>query len=115
MYVDALRKACPSLDEVWLMGPRVDDEEARGSDWEFLAFGDREALKEVRSDGRWQRPDVRLFVVVDGDRFESAWGQPESGRLSAIGWSVEDGMSASYAAARENRAASERRAAVRVR
>ncbi len=115
MYVDALRKACPGIEQVWLTGPRVDDDEARGADWEFLAFGNREVLDEVRADARWQRSDVRLYVVVDGDRFEAAWGAPDSGRLSGLGWRVDDVQSASYALARDGAAGPERRSAVRVR
>lgn len=110
MYVDTLRKAYPSIGEIWLLGPRVNDEDEQGSEWDLLAFADGTALAGIRANPAVHRDDVHLMIVTDGDRFERAWGSSEPGRLSSIRWRVEDLHTASYAkdgAARE--------AAVRVR
>lgn len=120
MYVDGLRKACPAIEEVWLVGPRVNEPEHRGSDWELVAFADRRVLDAVRADRSWQRPDVSLLVVVDGDRYEKAWGGSESGSLSRLDWRLEDPHTATYvdggAARRDGTDAARRRSsAVRVR
>lgn len=110
MYVDALRKKHPAIGEVWLLGPRVNAEESRGEQWDLLAFADDKVLAAVRGDPASRRDDVRLSVVVDGDRFEAAWGDGKSGRLSDMGWRVEDLHNASYASG-----AAARASAVRVR
>jgi len=110
MYVDGLRKRYPSLDEVWLLGPRVNEEEKRGSDWDLLAFGDAHALAAIRSDRSVHRDDLNFMVVTDGDRFEKAWGDPEPGRLADLQWRREDPHSATYVAQE-----GDREAAVRVR
>jgi len=112
MYVDALRKKCPAIDQVWLLGPRANDPESRGTDWDLLLFADARVLREVRSDASWRRGDLNLMIVTDGDRFESAWGEP-AGSLAAMQWRLDDPQSATYldgAGDSENRAA-----AVRVR
>src|SRR5690606_33810607 len=95
MYVDAPRKEYPSIDEVWLLGPRVNDERTRGSEWELLAFGNKRVLDAIRAKPSLPRDDLKLMIVIDGDRFEPAWGGAERGRLSSIGWRVEDLHSAS--------------------
>lgn len=110
MYVDRLRQRIPQIDEVWLLGPRVNDDEHRGHDWDLLAFADESALEAMRADASLHRDDLHLNVVTDGDRFEPAWGSGRPGRLTELDWRVEDLHSASYASD-----ASQRKTAVRVR
>jgi hypothetical protein len=116
MYVDALRKQHSSIAEVWLIGPRANATEARGKEWELLMFADDAVLETVRSDPAWHRDDVSLRVVVDGERFQSPWGEPRPGRLSDMKWRAEDLQSASYVEPGAGRdGATSRLAAVRVR
>lgn len=96
MYVDALRKDYPSIEEVWLLGPRVNEEPDRGGGWDLLAFADEGALDAIRANSAVHRSNLHLSIVIDGDRFESAWGAPRTGRLSSIRWRVEDLHSATY-------------------
>lgn len=110
MYVDALRKQYPSIDEVWMLGARVNDEHTRGSEWDLLVFGDRAALSAIRAEPSLHRSDLNLMIVIDGDRFERAWGGRDQGRLSALEWRVEDLHSATYL-----RGGAARETAVRVR
>lgn len=97
MYVDRLREAYPSIDEIWLLGSRVNAARERGGEWELLAFADNDALDGIRADASVHRDDLHLSIVTDGDRFERAWGSPQPGSLSSIRWRVEDLHSASYA------------------
>jgi hypothetical protein len=95
MYVDALRKKFSAIGDVWLLNPGGDGTETRGR-WDLLAFADAKVLDAIRSDPDLQRDDVRMLLAVDGERFESAWGEAESGRLSDIGWRVDDLHNASF-------------------
>ena len=47
--------------------------------WDLLAFGDRAALDRLRGASDLRRADVLLRVVVDGNRFEAAWGGAGAG------------------------------------
>lgn len=95
MYVDALRKEFSAIGDVWLLNADSSGSETRGR-WDLLAFADRKVLDAIRSNPSLQRDDVKMLVAVDGDRFEAAWGAAESGRLSDLGWRVEDLHNASY-------------------
>lgn len=110
MYLDGLRKAYPSIDQVWLLGPRVNEDDERGSEWDLLAFADESALAGIRADRSVHRAGLNLMIVLDGDRFEGAWGARRSGRLSSIHWRVRDLHSATYVGDR-----GAREAAIRVR
>jgi hypothetical protein len=96
MYLDRVRKLCPSIEQVWALGPRVNDAEARHTSWELLAFGDSSALETIRADRGLERDDLVLLVVTDGDRYENAWGDPRPGRLSEVEWHLDDPHTASY-------------------
>lgn len=119
MYVDDLRRRVPQIGEVWLLGPRVNDEHHRGSDWDLLAFADEAALRTIRSDPSLHRDDLHLSVVTDGDRFRPAWapaggdggeGRLVEGRLADLDWRVEDLHVAHY-----TQPSGRRETAVRVR
>jgi hypothetical protein len=54
---------------------------------ELLAFADHATLASLRKCSELHRSDVELLVVVDGDAFESAWGERQvSGSLSRWAW-----------------------------
>lgn len=111
MYVDTLRQRHASIDEVWVLAQKPsDDAGQRRGEWELLAFADASTLSALKRDGSVHRGDVNLMVVTDGDRFESAWGRRRSGRLSDIGWRLENLHSATYLVG-----GSTRESAVRVR
>ena len=96
MYIDALRKQYSAIGDVWLLEPEQGGTETRAC-WDLLVFADGGVLDAVRADSASHRGDVTLLVVVDGDRFETAWGKSVSGRLSDMGWRVEDLHNASFA------------------
>lgn len=109
MFVDALRQRYEAIDQVWLLGHRMSDDE-HGGEWTLLAFADASTLRELRRDPSVHRDDLNLFVVTDGNRFEQAWGEPVAGELEALGWQLEDPHSATF---RTNASGTE--TAVRVR
>jgi hypothetical protein len=118
MYVDALRKQYSTIAEVWLLDPQTKAGEAPRKRWELLMFADAEVLDALRSDPTWYRDHVRLRIVVDGESFETPFGEPRSGRLSEMKWRLEDLQKASYVdtAPDTERAAQEsQRSALRVR
>lgn len=110
MYVDELRKRCSSIAEVWLLDPQPNARTSRCASWQFMVFGNKDTLRALRKDATLHRRDVQFIVVTDGDRFESAWGNPRAGRLSEIAWQPLSLHSATYLAAE-----SAEKTAVRVR
>jgi hypothetical protein len=70
---------------VWSVGHA--DAAAAQERCELLVFADRPTLQSLRKSARLQRADVDLLVVVDGDRFENAWGERRlSGSLARWAW-----------------------------
>ena len=54
---------------------------------ELLVFADRPTLQRLRKSAPAHRADIDLLVVIDGDRFENAWGEPRvSGSLARWAW-----------------------------
>jgi hypothetical protein len=92
LRIDEMRKACPGIEQVWLLRHRPEPPE-----WDLLAFGDSRSLDTLRGEGFGRRPDMQLLVVVDGDRFEPAWGKHPSGNLRDIDWRIEDADTATFA------------------
>src|SRR5690606_35636376 len=101
LRIDEMRQACPGIDQAWLLRHRSDPPE-----WDLLAFADRRALEELRGEKFWRRSDVRLLVVVDGDRFEAVVGDKgvaaRDGRLRDIDWHLEDAETATFIAPGES-------------
>jgi hypothetical protein len=75
----------PGIRAVWSLGNP--DDAAQPSGRELLAFADRPTLERLRAAEDLHRADVQLLVVVDGDRFENAWGPCRlSGSLARWAW-----------------------------
>jgi len=54
---------------------------------ELLAFADAATLERLRRSTDLHNADVELLVVIDGDRFENAWGPRKlSGSLARWAW-----------------------------
>jgi hypothetical protein len=97
MYLDELRARFDSIEEVWLIGPRVDADDAREAPWEFLLFADVELLEALRRDSSWWRDGTAAAVVTDGERVEPAWGSAPAGSLQDWQWRLASPRSARYA------------------
>jgi hypothetical protein len=98
MYVDRLRKRFDSIEEVWLIGAHANGTGSRDSDWELLIFADEEVLAALRSEAQWQRSDVSLLIVVDGEHFEKVGDDARRSSLASIEWYLRDPQSATYRA-----------------
>ena len=82
-FLQHLLKSCLDLRSLWLLGDAAAAPEREAPlPWEMIGFADERTLSQLRYAEALHRPDVRLFIVTDNDRFESAWGQPASGRLA---------------------------------
>lgn len=90
LYLDLLAEHCPDIRSVWEIGVRADDEvlgTCAPFGWDLIAFADEDTLQQLRAATELHRPDVRLRVVLDGNRFEPAWGDAAlSGSLFDWGW-----------------------------
>jgi hypothetical protein len=54
---------------------------------ELLAFADAATLERLRRSSDLHDAEVELLVVIDGDRFENAWGPRKlSGSLARWAW-----------------------------
>lgn len=101
LYLDLLAEHCPDIRSVWEIGARADDEvlgTCAPFGWDLIAFADEDTLQQLRAATELHRPDVRLRVVLDGNRFEPAWGDAAlSGSLSEWGWKRVSEREAFYA------------------
>jgi hypothetical protein len=78
-----------SLDvrAVWSIGHTEPAVAPADAAWHLLVFADTPTLQRLRKSDHLHRADVELLVVVDGDRFENAWGgQRLSGSLGRWAW-----------------------------
>jgi hypothetical protein len=98
MFIDIARERHPGMDEVWLLGKPSDHSRGKEGLWTLLTFGNEAVLESLRADSSLHRCDVRLWVVTDGDRYVSAWGEGESGTLTSLEWRRGGADSAAYVA-----------------
>ena len=87
-FIAPITESCPSIRSVWRTGYCAQTElldSSRPHDLELVAFADEAALQYLRNAESLHRRDVRLLVVTDGNRFESAWGDT-SGTGSMLQW-----------------------------
>ena len=86
-FLSRVLVSCLEIRSVWSMVLGGDDPEQTASQYELLAFADPMTLRHLRNLEDLHRTDVELLVVVDGDRFESAWGPRRlSGSLARWAW-----------------------------
>ena len=103
-FLAELQAYCPGLTSVWMLGARAVGTAAHGpapAIWDLLAFADTLSLQRLRDARHLHRPDVRLRIVTDGDRFDLAWGEPcAAGSLSQWDWAQANDREAFYSQAR---------------
>jgi hypothetical protein len=76
---------------------------SRPHDFELVAFADVAALQCLRKAESLHRHDVRLLIVTDGNRFESAWGDiPCTGSMLQWNWRQANEKAAYYFETRWN-------------
>jgi hypothetical protein len=75
------------IQAVWSVGHGVDNDPRDDDLTELLVFADRRTLEQLRKRDDLHEPGVAIFVVLDGDLFETAWGaQRLSGSLARWAW-----------------------------
>ncbi len=103
-FVADLQACCPALRAVWLLGGRAVANAPRSSApaiWDLMAFADAPSLQRLRGARQLHRPDVRLRIVTDGDRFGLSWGEASgAGSLSQWDWVQVNEREAFYSEAR---------------
>jgi hypothetical protein len=86
-FLSRLLLHCLSVRSVWSVGHDRLELQAPHEGRELLVFADGHTLHKLRQNDHLHRADLQLFVVIDGDRFESAWGpQRVSGSLARWAW-----------------------------
>jgi hypothetical protein len=95
-FIARVLQCCLEVRQVWLVAQ--DSASAIAAPrWELLAFGSGETLKRLRTADNLHRSDIDVMVVIDGDRFENAWGPRQiSGSLARWGWRQAAGSEAYY-------------------
>lgn len=75
------------IQAVWSVGHSVDNDPREPGVTELLVFADRRTLEQLRKRDDLHEPGVTIFVVLDGDLFETAWGAHRlSGSLARWAW-----------------------------
>ena len=104
LFLGQLVHRCPAIRSIWTIGHGTGGEilESAGPfGWDLVAFADKPTLQRLRGALDLHRADVRLRVVVDGDRFEVAWGGPHApGSLLQWDWCQPTKTEAYYSEAR---------------
>lgn len=100
--VSRLLSSCLDISALWSIGhPALQEPDPLDHGDALLAFADPATLERLRRADALHRADVQLFVVVDGERFESAWGtQRLSGSLARWAWRQSSEFEAYYEEAR---------------
>jgi len=84
--------------EVWLIGSRANPHPEPPNDWDFLAFGSAQLLKELSEEPAVAGVD--LMIVHDGERFRSPWPRPDGlvkwGELASWQWQRLNQSTAQY-------------------
>src|SRR5580765_4555616 len=92
---------CANLQSIWILGSRANGSAHSASDWDFLAFGNANALDCLRKNPDLHKPNVDFLVVTNGDNFQNAWGDREKkGSLSSWEWTQKSDMEAEYTEAK---------------
>lgn len=84
VYLNRLTSVHPGITAVWLFGSRANGTCKTDSDWDLLVFGDRSMLDAIRADETFRRPEIDLFIVHDGNRFESPWPGGDGSKLGRL-------------------------------
>ena len=115
-FISELLRGCLEIRSLWSLDHPAGDTCLQPGHSQLLAFADLATLRQLRIREDLHRTDVALWVVVDGDGFESAWGSCRlSGSLSRWAWRQISAHEAYYEEARWDERRPETGNVVRVR
>ena len=99
-FIARITERCPTIRSVWRTGYSAKTElldSPRQHDFELVAFADDAALQYLRKAESLHQHEVRLLIVTDGNRFESAWGDiPGAGSMLQWSWRQANEKAAFY-------------------
>jgi hypothetical protein len=111
-----LLRDCPAIRALWSLDHPPGDTGLPPGRSRLLAFADLATLRHLRMREDLHRTGVELLVVLDGNRFESAWGScRRSGPLGGWAWRQTSARVAYYDEVRRNERGGEGGNVVRVR
>src|ERR1043165_8950463 len=85
-FIRSVLASCLDISAVWSIGHEPHDED-ESRELRLLAFGNDGVLQRLRRCDPLHRPDIEFLVVVDGDRFVTAWGPAIwTGSLARWAW-----------------------------
>jgi hypothetical protein len=115
-FLYRLLRQCVDIRAIWSVGHSAAHGGPASPAMELLAFADRATLASLRKCTELHRSDIEVLVVVDGDAFESAWGERRlAGTLARWAWHEVSSDHAFYDEARWASPAGEGGAVVRER
>jgi hypothetical protein len=86
-FISRILERCLNIRSVWWMAQDNHEAAPVAPRWDLLAFADPTTLERLRKATDLHRADVDILIVMDGDRFENAWGQRRlSGSLVRWSW-----------------------------
>ena len=77
---------CLDIQAVWSIDHEVSDTSVPAGQLKLLVFADAATCARLHRSRPAGNAVVELFVVIDGDVFESAWGSVRSGSLARWAW-----------------------------
>ena len=72
-YIDKLTAKCSMIKSIWLIGSRANNTFRDDSDWDFIVFADKNTLKELQQDSAFDKDNIDLLIVYNGNDFEEPW------------------------------------------
>jgi hypothetical protein len=86
-FISRIVECCLDIRAIWHIGHDEAGAVSGTPRWELLAFADEPTLRRLRKSADLHTDEIDVLVVIDGDRFENAWGQRRlSGSLVRWGW-----------------------------
>ena len=115
-FIHRVLVTCADMGPVWSLGHAPGEPWTRFAQYRLLGFADAATLRRLRASEHLHRSDIEFLVVVDGDRFASAWGPRDScGSLAQCAWRQTASNEAHYDESRWAQGNAGDRAVVRVR
>jgi len=84
--LDTALASCLDIRAVWSIDHEVNDVAAPAGQLKLLVFADAATCARLHRSRPADNVVAQLFVVIDGDLFESAWGSARSGSLARWAW-----------------------------
>ena len=115
-FIHRVLATCPDMGPVWSVGHAPGEPSADFAQCRLLGFANASTLSRLRASKHLHRADIEFLVVVDGDRFASAWGPRDScGSLAQCAWRQTGPNEAHYDESRWAQRSASDRVVVRVR